>query len=119
MKKNTIGELVAGFLILGINFGIGLGFLIFGWMEVRSSGISLLEYLIRALFLTAYTALFGILLIYIIIYTFVNREGNKKEKVLLCKGIYKGKIIFVNEKGRMIKKNKYKKDEVEINKYYK
>ena len=122
MKKGSIGNKIIPFLIVLINFALGLSFLIFGWFMIKeSSGVKMtvLEYLLGAFFITVYTAFFGFLTIKIIISAIINRSANKREKVLLCKGINNKRILFVNEKGKVIKKNKYKKDEEEINKYYK
>ena len=114
LNKSSIEEIIVSLLILGINAGVGITFLIIGYTG-NIGKISLGEFLLRYYILIIYTLFFLLLLLYVIINSLVNVK--KKEEVLLCKGIKGSTYLFVDKEGKVYKY--YDVDNVEVNKYYK
>ena len=83
-RKNSLGELILGFLIVGINFGVGLGFTIYAIINAEGS---IKDIIIMLIFspLTAYTILFGVLLIFFIVNNILSIFDKPKEKIMIVK----------------------------------
>ena len=117
MKKNTsLGEMIIGFLIVGFNLAIGLTFTIIPL--VRMNNKSLGDIIVFLIFypLTAYTLLFLILFIYMIINLFKKIFNKSKEVIMIVKKVHGKHYVLVDEKGNRYEY--YTKNTLNINKCY-